>query len=123
MISLQVPAVIYLCMNVLGFVSLNRIDAGTFAVIQQTKIFFTAFFQRIFLARVLSQVRPRQLSPGPRAGRAGRVGRRASTLTPPHSPSGALWSRSSSLSSSSRSRRGATRASHPRTRSASRLTT
>ena len=42
---------------------------------------------------------------------------------PPHSPSGALWSRSSSLSSSSRSRRGATRASHPRTRSASRPTT
>ena len=44
-------------MNLLGFVSLNRIDAGTFAVIQQSKIFFTALFQRAFLGRTLSQVR------------------------------------------------------------------
>jgi len=52
--KMAVPAVLYLAMNMLGFVSLARVDAGTFAVVQQSKIFFTAAFQRIFLARVLS---------------------------------------------------------------------
>jgi len=54
---MAVPACMYLIMNMLGFVSLNRIDAGTFAVIQQSKIFFTALFQRCFLNRVLSQAK------------------------------------------------------------------
>lgn len=54
-IKMAVPAGIYLAMNMLGFVSLHRIDAGTFAVVQQSKIFFTALFGRLFLGRVLSQ--------------------------------------------------------------------
>ena len=54
-VKMAVPAGIYLAMNMLGFVSLHRIDAGTFAVVQQSKIFFTALFGRIFLGRVLSQ--------------------------------------------------------------------
>jgi len=49
-----VPAVLYLLMNILGLVALNRIDAGTFAVMQQSKIFFTALFLRLFLHRTLS---------------------------------------------------------------------
>jgi UDP-sugar transporter A1/2/3 len=40
-----------------SFISLNRIDAGTFAVIQQSKIFFTALFQWMFFGRTLSQAR------------------------------------------------------------------
>ena len=54
-IKMAVPAGIYLAMNMLGFVSLHRIDAGTFAVVQQSKIFFTALFGRLFLGRILSQ--------------------------------------------------------------------
>lgn len=53
-LKMAVPAVLYLAMNMLGFVSLLRIDAGTFAIVQQSKMFFTALFQRIFLARTLS---------------------------------------------------------------------
>jgi len=41
-------------MNMLGFVSLRRVDAGTFAIVQQSKIFFTALFGRLFLSRSLS---------------------------------------------------------------------
>ena len=52
--KMAVPAILYLMMNMLGFVSLRRVDAGTFAIVQQSKIFFTAFFARVFLARVLS---------------------------------------------------------------------
>lgn len=55
--KMAVPALMYLTMNMLGFISLNRIDAGTFAVIQQSKIFFTALFQRVFLGRTLSQAK------------------------------------------------------------------
>ena len=53
-IKMAVPAAMYLAMNMLGFISLGRIDAGTFAVIQQSKIFFTASFQRVLLGRTLS---------------------------------------------------------------------
>jgi len=52
--KMAVPAVLYLAMNMLGFVSLQRVDAGTFAIVQQSKIFFTALFGRLFLGRVLS---------------------------------------------------------------------
>jgi UDP-sugar transporter A1/2/3 len=55
--KMAVPALMYLFMNMLGFVSLNRIDAGTFAVIQQSKIFFTALFQWVFFGRTLSQAK------------------------------------------------------------------
>jgi hypothetical protein len=44
--KMAVPAFLYLVMNTLGFIALRHIDAGTFAVIQQTKAFFTALFQR-----------------------------------------------------------------------------
>lgn len=52
--KMAVPAVLYLMMNMLGFVALRRVDAGTFAIIQQTKAFFTAAFQRALLGRTLS---------------------------------------------------------------------
>lgn len=52
--KMAVPAFLYLAMNMLGFVSLARLDAGTFAIIQQSKVFFTALFQRILLQRTLS---------------------------------------------------------------------
>ena len=51
---MAVPAVLYLAMNMLGFVSLRRVDAGTFAVVQQSKVFFTALFARVLLGRSLS---------------------------------------------------------------------
>ena len=40
-------------MNFLGFVSLSRVDAGTFAIVQQSKVFFTAALQRLMLGRTL----------------------------------------------------------------------
>lgn len=52
--KMAVPAFLYLAMNFLGFVSLRRVDAGTFAIMQQSKVFFTALLQRIMLNRVLS---------------------------------------------------------------------
>ena len=52
--KMAVPAFLYLAMNMLGFVSLRRLDAGTFAIIQQSKVFFTALFQRLLLQRKLS---------------------------------------------------------------------
>lgn len=52
--KMSVPAVIYLVMNFLGFVALRRVDAGTFAIVQQSKVFFTAALQRVMLGRALS---------------------------------------------------------------------
>jgi len=52
--KMAVPAFIYLAMNMLGLVSLRRIDSGTFAIVQQSKIFFTALFARLMLGRSLS---------------------------------------------------------------------
>lgn len=52
--KMAVPAGLYLAMNMLGFVALRRVDAGTFAIVQQTKAFFTALFQRALLSRSLS---------------------------------------------------------------------
>ena len=52
--KMAVPAFLYLAMNMLGFVSLRRVDAGTFAIIQQSKVFFTALFARLLLGRKLS---------------------------------------------------------------------
>ncbi len=52
--KMAVPAFIYLTMNFLGFYSLRRVDAGTFAVVQQSKVFFTALFARVMLGRTLS---------------------------------------------------------------------
>lgn len=52
--KMAVPAFLYLTMNMLGFVSLRRVDAGTFAIVQQSKVFFTALFARLMLGRTLS---------------------------------------------------------------------
>merc|ERR1711871_806694 len=52
--KMAVPAALYLTMNMLGFVSLRRVDAGTFAIVQQSKVFFTALFARLMLGRTLS---------------------------------------------------------------------
>ena len=52
--KMAVPAFLYLAMNMLGFVALRRVDAGTFAVIQQSKVFFTAMWARVMLSRTLS---------------------------------------------------------------------
>lgn len=52
--AVRVPRMPDLAMNMLGFVSLRRLDAGTFAIIQQSKVFFTALFQRLLLHRTLS---------------------------------------------------------------------
>ena len=44
-----VPAFVYYCMNRLSFVSLRRIDAGTFTVVAQLKTLTTAAFTFIIL--------------------------------------------------------------------------
>ena len=54
-LKLAVPAVLYLAMNMLGFVSLARVDAGTFAIVQQSKIFFTAVFAMALLGKQISK--------------------------------------------------------------------
>ena len=53
-LKMAVPAFLYLTMNFLGFVALRRVDAGTFAILQQSKIFFTAALGRLMLRKVLS---------------------------------------------------------------------
>ena len=40
--KMAVPAIIFLAMNLLSFVSLRRISASAFTLIQQSKIIFTA---------------------------------------------------------------------------------
>ncbi len=59
--KMAVPALIFLTMNLLSFVALNRISAAAFSLIQQSKIAFTAILARLLLGRVLSQTRWRAL--------------------------------------------------------------
>ena len=49
----MVPAVIYLVMNILGFVALGHLDASTFSIVAQMKVFTTAIFSVIILQRRL----------------------------------------------------------------------
>jgi len=52
--KMMVPAVIYLVMNILGFVALGHIDAATFSIIAQMKVFTTATFSVLMLNRALA---------------------------------------------------------------------
>ena len=58
--KMAVPAVIYLIMNLLGFLSLGHIDASTFAIVSQMKVFTTAIFAVALLGRRLHLRRWRQ---------------------------------------------------------------
>jgi len=51
--KMAVPAVIYLVMNILGFVALTYIDAATFSIVAQLKVFSTAMFSVTVLGRSL----------------------------------------------------------------------
>eukprot|EP00747_Dinoflagellata_sp_TGD_P206555 gnl/TRDRNA2_/TRDRNA2_80251_c0_seq1.p1 gnl/TRDRNA2_/TRDRNA2_80251_c0~~gnl/TRDRNA2_/TRDRNA2_80251_c0_seq1.p1 ORF type:complete len:385 (-),score=82.84 gnl/TRDRNA2_/TRDRNA2_80251_c0_seq1:196-1350(-) len=51
--AMAVPALVYLLMNVLSFMALERIDATVFAMVAQLKILATAVFCRQLLGRVL----------------------------------------------------------------------
>ena len=55
--KMLVPAVIYLVMNILGFVALGHLDAATFSIVAQMKVFTTAIFSVMILGR---QLRPRK---------------------------------------------------------------
>ena len=78
--KMMVPAVIYLIMNILGFVALGHIDAATFSIIAQMKVFTTATFSVLMLNRSLAPRKWRALttlvigapraSPGRHAARA-----------------------------------------------------
>jgi len=52
--TMMVPAAIYLIMNILGFLALTHIDAATFSIIAQMKVFTTAVFSVIVLGRSLA---------------------------------------------------------------------
>ena len=58
---MAVPAIIFLAMNLLSFVSLRRISASAFTLIQQSKLIFTAVLSRLILGKSISQVRWRAL--------------------------------------------------------------
>jgi len=60
--KMVVPAVIYLVMNILGFVALGHIDAATFSIIAQMKVFTTATFSVIMLDRSLAMRKWRALT-------------------------------------------------------------
>jgi len=51
--KMLVPAAIYLVMNILGFVALGHLDAATFSVVAQMKVFTTAIFSVLILGRQL----------------------------------------------------------------------
>eukprot|EP00307_Rebecca_sp_RCC1486_P009457 CAMPEP_0119425508 /NCGR_PEP_ID=MMETSP1335-20130426/34589_1 /TAXON_ID=259385 /ORGANISM="Chrysoculter rhomboideus, Strain RCC1486" /LENGTH=386 /DNA_ID=CAMNT_0007451077 /DNA_START=42 /DNA_END=1202 /DNA_ORIENTATION=- len=59
--KMLVPASIFLCMNILGFISLAHIPAGLFAVLQQCKLLTTAVLSRVLLSRQLSYAKWRAL--------------------------------------------------------------
>jgi len=59
--EMAVPALIFLAMNLLSFVSLHRISASAFTLIQQSKLIFTAVLSRLLLNKVLSLQRWRAL--------------------------------------------------------------
>jgi len=51
--KMMVPAAIYLIMNILGFVALQNLDASTFSIVAQMKVFTTAIFSVLILGRSL----------------------------------------------------------------------
>jgi len=60
-LPMAVPAVIFLAMNLLSFISLRRISASAFTLIQQSKIIFTAVLSRLILGKSISAQRWRAL--------------------------------------------------------------
>merc|ERR1719198_1731720 len=58
---MAVPALIFLAMNLLSFVSLHRISASSFTLIQQSKLIATAVLSRIVLDKRISTARWRAL--------------------------------------------------------------
>merc|ERR1711871_1917039 len=58
----MVPAVIYLVMNILGFIALGNLDASTFSIVAQMKVFTTAIFSVLILGRQLPMCRWRALT-------------------------------------------------------------
>ena len=58
---MAVPAIIFLAMNLLSFVSLRRISASAFTLIQQSKLIATAVLSRLLLDKQLSEGRWRAL--------------------------------------------------------------
>jgi|EP00900_Chrysochromulina_parva_P028145 solute carrier family 35 (UDP-sugar transporter), member A1/2/3 len=57
-----VPAVTYLVMNILGFMALQHLDASTFSIIAQMKVFTTAVFSVLILGRSLHMRKWRALT-------------------------------------------------------------
>jgi UDP-sugar transporter A1/2/3 len=60
--KMMVPAVIYLVMNILGFVALGHLDASTFSIVAQMKVFTTAIFSVLILQKELPMRRWRALT-------------------------------------------------------------
>ena len=60
--KMMVPAAVYLVMNILGFVALGHIDAATFSIIAQMKVFTTATFSVLMLDRSLAPRKWRALT-------------------------------------------------------------
>ena len=60
-LTMLVPAALYLVMNILGFVALGRIDAGTFTVLAQMKVLSTALFSVTVLGKHLTKRKWRAL--------------------------------------------------------------
>ena len=60
-VPMAVPAFIFLAMNLLSFVSLHRISASAFTLIQQSKLIATAVLSRVVLHKEISMARWRAL--------------------------------------------------------------
>lgn len=60
--KMMVPAVIYLVMNILGFIALGHLDASTFSIVAQMKVFTTAIFSVLVLGRALHMRKWRALT-------------------------------------------------------------
>merc|ERR1712167_269158 len=60
--KMVVPAVTYLVMNIMGFVALQHLDASTFSIIAQMKVFTTAVFSVLILGRKLHMRKWRALT-------------------------------------------------------------
>merc|ERR1740123_2127243 len=53
-LPMLIPAFVYWIMNLISFISISRIDAGTSTTLQQGKILTTAIFSVLFLSKHLS---------------------------------------------------------------------
>ena len=60
--KMMVPACVYLVMNILGFVALGHLDASTFSIVAQMKVFTTAIFSVLILGRQMPMRKWRALT-------------------------------------------------------------